>query len=290
MDSNIFINLEEIQDNCSSSASQSLSPISSSSVTCNKPDLGRFNHWYLNKHFEFQKFTGTSTFTVRCLPCEPKQKFLSASKLSNANLKKHLSTFHASLFSSDRKPCSNDNHWNISSSSSSLLSTSTSLEREPSFKQPKISEFSSSSVVSQSQLNSLILNFIVKTMQPLRIVEEPTFIEMIKGAHNKHNVISRPTLTSMLQERFEEMQNNLRQKLESIEYVGTTADIWSVSRRSYMGMTIHWLDPLTLARHSAAISCARLKGTHNFEIIAKRIHDIHCAYNVQNKVYYINKF
>ena len=80
------------------------------------------------------------------------------------------------------------------------------------------------------------------------------------------------------------MRKRLEHQLKTIEFVGTTADILSTARRSYMGITLNWLDPPTLKRKSAAISCAQMKGTHNFEVIAKQINEIHFLYNIQNKV------
>lgn len=124
-------------------------------------------------------------------------------------------------------------------------------------------------------------------MQPLRLVEEPSFIELIKRVQPKRNVLSRPTLTLLLNERFIEMKNKIREQLTTIQYVGTTADVWSASRRSFLGMTVHWLDPITLNRKSAAISCFRLKGTHDYLALARRINEIHCSYNIQNKVFFL---
>jgi len=44
-------------------------------------------------------------------------------------------------------------------------------------------------------------------------------------------------------------------------YVCTTADIWTVKRKSYMGMTVHYIkDGEELSRVSAALACRRFMG------------------------------
>ena len=40
----------------------------------------------------------------------------------------------------------------------------------------------------------------------------------------------------------------MQDALDEASYVCTTADIWSASNRSFMGMTAHWIDRTTLER------------------------------------------
>lgn len=70
-----------------------------------------------------------------------------------------------------------------------------------------------SSVISQEHLNNLIFKFVISTMQTLRIVEEPSFIALIKGSQPRRRVLSRLTLKLMLNKKFEEMRLNLRNEL-----------------------------------------------------------------------------
>ncbi|KAJ8018284.1 hypothetical protein HOLleu_43801 [Holothuria leucospilota] len=54
--------------------------------------------------------------------------------------------------------------------------------------------------------------------------------------------------------------------------------------RSYLGVTCHWIDAETLQRHSAAIACRRLKGSHTYKLLASTLEDIHKEFKIQNKV------
>lgn len=54
--------------------------------------------------------------------------------------------------------------------------------------------------------------------------------------------------------------------------------------RSYLGITVHWIDTTTLKRESAALACRRMKGKHTYDVLAKAINSIFLEYHIQNKV------
>lgn len=53
--------------------------------------------------------------------------------------------------------------------------------------------------------------------------------------------------------------------------------------RSYLGMTIHWLNSKTLERHSAGIACRRLHGRHTYDVLAETIENILSQYQILDK-------
>ena len=38
------------------------------------------------------------------------------------------------------------------------------------------------------------------------------------------------------------METELKKTFESLEYVSTTADIWTCQNKSFLGMTAHWIN------------------------------------------------
>ena len=66
--------------------------------------------------------------------------------------------------------------------------------------------------------------------------------------------------------------------------MATTADCWSAHHNSYLRMTLHFLDPTTRERKQAVLACMRLPGPHTFDVLARAISDIHCRFNIQDKV------
>lgn len=52
-------------------------------------------------------------------------------------------------------------------------------------------------------------------------------------------------------------------------------------------MTIHWLDPDTLERHSAGIACRRLIGKHTYDVLAEVIEAILTEYQILDKTLHV---
>lgn len=73
-------------------------------------------------------------------------------------------------------------------------------------------------------------------------------------------------------------------ELEKASFVTTTADIWSTKHRSYLGMTVHYVDHNTLERKSAPLCCRRFKSPHDNVRIAEMISSIHEEFNLTGKV------
>lgn len=248
-------------------------------------NLGRFNTWYLNKHFTVQTQPKLSdTFTVKCIPCLPEVKILTASTQCTSNLFKHINKKHPSFLKAAQKRKLSDAESNLSTNTSSSSSSASSALTKTKYKQPSLTSFGSRSVVSQDTVNQLVVKFVIDTVQPLRVVEEPSFVNLVKGLQNNRTVLSPSCLRTQIHDRFSTMRTVLIERLNNVEYVSTTADIWSSARRSYLGMTIHWVNSTSLTRVSAAIALVRLHGTHDYKAIGKNIHEIHSFYQIQNKV------
>lgn len=84
----------------------------------------------------------------------------------------------------------------------------------------------------------------------------------------------RKTLCTRIQEAAKHKKSIIIKKLSAVNYVATTTDCWSARQRSYLGVTCHWIDNTSLERHSAALACRRLKGSHTFDILAAALEEI----------------
>lgn len=131
--------------------------------------------------------------------------------------------------------------------------------------------------LTQSEFDSKLLKFVVCTMAPISIVDHPSFKDLFTGSGN--TVMSRRSLVRKIEDEYEVTVTKLKSNLNNIQYVCTTADIWSTKRRSYLGVTCHWIDT-NLGRHSATLACRRFSGTHSYDRVADLLEEIHLQYNL----------
>ena len=76
----------------------------------------------------------------------------------------------------------------------------------------------------------------------------------------------------------------LTEEMSKVDHIATTTDCWSVRRRSFLGVTAHWVNSTDLTRRSAALACRQLRGSHTFDVLATALNDIHTEYGIRNKV------
>ena len=144
-------------------------------------------------------------------------------------------------------------------------------------------EQSSSKKVSQQLLDGLTVDLITQGLLPFKFVELPAFKKLVTTLQPRLHVMSRPTLKRRLKGQLLIMKQTLLAALSNIEFVATTTDCWTARRKSFLGLTVHWIDA-DFRRQSAALACHRLKGSHTFDVLAAAIDDIHSEYEIRSKV------
>ena len=132
----------------------------------------------------------------------------------------------------------------------------------------------------QSTVDNHITSYIVKGIQPLRTVETAAFRELVTGLAPGAAVMSRGTLSKRITDKREKMLFDLKEHMSAAKYICTTADAWSTCGRGYLGVTAHWIAENTLKRHSAALACRRLVGSHSYDVLAEAITDIYNEYGL----------
>lgn len=148
----------------------------------------------------------------------------------------------------------------------------------------KQATLSSTSAITQSKVNSLVLEFIIADVQPFSLVENASFREMIAGISGGRTHMCRKTLMQCIKRGFQNMKEAITETLQDVQTVCTTADIWTAHHRSFMGITCHWIEPETLDRKSAALACERIRGRHTYDVIAAKVSQIHAEFQIQGKV------
>lgn len=125
-------------------------------------------------------------------------------------------------------------------------------------------------------------------MMPFSTVESPAFRKLLRNVSGKKiQIVSRPTLMNRMEERYQKMVKDVSDILAKQTSVCATFDCWSSRKRSYIGSTVHFIDEKSLKRRSYALACARLEGSHTFDVLARYIRSILALFKIENNCSHI---
>ena len=96
----------------------------------------------------------------------------------------------------------------------------------------------------------------------------------------------RQTVTTQLEEKFAQKKRELIEKLKTVECVCTTADCWSSRRKSFIGVTIHWLVQESLQRKGGCLTIRQLSGRLTYDMLAKTLESINTEFGITDKICY----
>nr|XP_034963279.1 uncharacterized protein LOC118081150 isoform X1 [Zootoca vivipara] len=217
--------------------------------------------------------------TVQCKFCLPKVKTVSAATTSTSNLKRHLQKQHPEqlrVLEAAKRKNTKKHDFSEAEDASGLRPPKmpATLERWGSSREP----------VSQKLLDKKLLDFIVEETVPLQLVDKPSFIEFARlGLGKELSIMSSKTLKERLEKKAYHMREEAAMKMAQVQHVATTADCWTHGRKTYLGVTAHWINPESLTRECCALACRRLKGHHAYDL-ATALHNIHVEYKIHHKV------
>ncbi|XP_034053165.1 uncharacterized protein LOC117533496 [Gymnodraco acuticeps] len=201
-----------------------------------------FSAWRYAHYFTFLEHKDNNV-VVKCKLCLGGSKILSTAQNSNSNLLKHLQKQHAGTKlvakTTDPEPSDGD-------------------ASPPPPKQQRL-DFNRGTA-SQGKVDKAIARYVVEHVQAISTVESPAFRELVSmiacPGGTRH--MGRKTFSNYLEKEYTKMESELKKTFEGLEYISTTADIWSV--HNFLGITSHWINPTTLQRQKAALACKRITG------------------------------
>jgi len=101
---------------------------------------------------------------------------------------------------------------------------------------------SNANMVTRAAGDEAVMNLIIGSLQPLHVVEHPDFISLITTLQPNRTVMCRRTLRSRIAEASKQMKQKLVKMLGNQAFVVTTTDCWTAYGKSYIGVTVHWID------------------------------------------------
>ena len=94
----------------------------------------------------------------------------------------------------------------------------------------------------QESLTKNVMGFIIGTVQPLSIIEDPDFINMINGFDERYKIPCTKTLKDRIFTAYEAGKDMLKNQFMQIQHISLTLDSWSSPPHlPYLGITAHWI-------------------------------------------------
>jgi predicted small metal-binding protein len=115
-------------------------------------------------------------------------------------------------------------------------------------------------------------------------VDKEGFKQLVGGLIGPLSIRSRPFMVKLLNKQYQETKENLILELSKASHVSTTADCWTARQKSFLGMTVHWLDVDEVTRQSACLGVRRIYGSHTYDVLAKAISEMHKEFKISSKV------
>lgn len=111
----------------------------------------------------------------------------------------------------------------------------------------------------------------------VRSTELKKLLETVSG--REVSMPSIPSTMTALEDRFESMKTKLKHTIKSQHYFCCTADIWSHMRKSYLGVSVHFLDS-NWDRKSFILAFRYLNQRHTFDYLAECLDSIFREYEI----------
>ena len=136
----------------------------------------------------------------------------------------------------------------------------------------------------QESLTKNVIGFIIGTVQPLSVVEDPDFINMINGFDERYKIPCTKTLKDRIYTTYETGKDTLKSQFTQIQYISLTLDAWSSpAHLPYLGVTAHWLTP-KFEPQEVLLSMEELPYPHTAFEIQNHLFDLLYEWEIDTKI------
>ncbi|XP_008190219.1 zinc finger BED domain-containing protein 1-like [Acyrthosiphon pisum] len=136
--------------------------------------------------------------------------------------------------------------------------------------------------VKSDKLIHAIIYMICKDNQPISIVEDEGFQYLMKIVSPNFKIPSRRYISRKMYDKYDIMKEIVMTKFKNIQHFTLTTDIWTdIQTRSYIGVTIHFVEEYTL--NSALLGVYELDARHTSEYIATKLLEVCKEWNISKQ-------
>ncbi|KAF6215732.1 hypothetical protein GE061_000067 [Apolygus lucorum] len=138
------------------------------------------------------------------------------------------------------------------------------------------------------EVTAAIVYMLCKDNLPFTTVEKPGFLKLLKTVAPHYKAPSRITIKKMIEQKFDFIANEFRNKFMGVSSFTLTTDIWTDTQqtRSFLGVTVHFPDEEKLV--SCTLGVLQLNESHTSQYIADQLlstldkwdlkkENVHCA-------------
>lgn len=137
--------------------------------------------------------------------------------------------------------------------------------------------------VPDSELRGAILDFIVARNLAFDIVNDVSFRKLLLlVSPNELNIPGTTAIMNELKTQYLRSKATLKELLKKIDYVCTTADVWTARGQSYIGVTVHYIDQ-DYVRKGFMLAFRRLTGKHTYDVLGKILYQINKEFELELK-------
>lgn len=136
------------------------------------------------------------------------------------------------------------------------------------------------------ELDTALVKMIAQDIQPISIVEDKGFAKFCQILNSNYVLPSRRTLSKvLLPALFNDVQEKLSRKLEGVNWLSITTDLWtSINTSCYLAVTIHFWDEESSIPQSFILDCLRIGGRHTAQRLGEELRQILIEHGVMSKV------
>ena len=137
----------------------------------------------------------------------------------------------------------------------------------------------------KKEIDACILQLITTDLQPLSIVDNKAFRQLLQKLDPRYPIVSRKQLTcNLLPELYNSEKVQLLAKLQQVDHVSITTDCWtSRTVDPYMTVTVHFVDH-NWQMNSRVLSTTKVEGSHTGEKIAAELRGVFETWGIVSKV------
>lgn len=220
---------------------------------------------FTKKHFEFVCCSGNDVVIAKCSKCNKNRQ---GSFTSISNFKLHLERVHKDVYAQLENS-------NVHNKEIKKLSKNNSINKR-------------GVNVSQEDVDAAIIRFIIQDMQPFSRTETAAFQNLIAVCLGYPNITEFPfkfmserTVKRKIFNLYDEHVKDLEKTLSMQKWFSLTMDIWSCKNRSYLAVSIHYIDDKTFERKSFLLTCEDFPSPHTHEQIAERLQMLYHKFSLK---------